>query len=672
MARQATQDSPNRIPLQNGHSGSEKPNTSRPSSFSQRVLKKARAVQTKFTNPWRELQRNRREKKETRKPPKKVAPFTLSHRGLLLLLVFEILIIIAITTIWVLTTKRNGFVDAPDTPTSFTGSQTLHEKFLWGLSLFWTFIPSLIVSLCGALFAATLQALQDCQPTIELSKPASHTVQETSKAKLSILLDYRRYWFPFTDSCHAFRNKHFIISACMVIKWLFVAIGPLASSIISVGNIPSSKSVQVTITKGLDDSTNGSWWSSTRPSFDSTSAILLNNASTLSWSTKIYSVNPFSTESDIAGNLTADTTTYSATLDCAPIDANFLLSVGNVTKDSSDTVYFNFVDRGCEIIASINGFDASYDGYVYSSTSYFNCPYEVNRARLILMTGIYDASSLYLFENFSITSCLPNFWRSRSRVSALWGANTLGDPGRIINIVPDISTVERWWPQFWQAWMVRIPQYQVSDPQNELVEDMFGFIAYSYAKTPNTAIDFVQAMNDTFSVLFATFATSTVYTPLAESISSTGTLSQPGNRLFVVFLPASMVTFVMALSFLATIWIAVYAYQHRLIIKEHVDLILGHAILLDGNDGVSTFIDTVKAGFERQARDAIAAAYAKKAQKFGTVSSLAVDLEVENAVKKGDLVRYVEDFENLKDWDCWVERNGRLRIRAPQLALSSP
>jgi len=133
-----------------------------------------------------------------------------------------------------------------------------------------------------------------------------------------------------------------------------------------------------------------------------------------------------------------------------------------------------------------------------------------------------------------------------------------------------------------------------------------------------------------------------------------------------------MVTFVMALSFLATIWIAVYAYQHRLIIKEHVDLILGHAILLDGNDGVSSFIETAKAGFERQARDAIAAAYAKKAQKFEDPSSLAVDLEVKNAVRKSDLVRYVEDFENLKDWDCWVERDGRLRIRAPQPAVNSP
>jgi hypothetical protein len=133
-----------------------------------------------------------------------------------------------------------------------------------------------------------------------------------------------------------------------------------------------------------------------------------------------------------------------------------------------------------------------------------------------------------------------------------------------------------------------------------------------------------------------------------------------------------MVTFVMTLSFLATIWIAVYAYKHRLIIKEHVDLILGHAILLDGNDGVSSFIDTMKAGFEKQARDAIAAANAKNAEKFGTPSSLAVDLEVKKAVRKGDLVRYVEDFEDLKDWDFWMERDGRLRIRAPQPALSSP
>lgn len=661
MATRATQGIPNYTALQNGHSASKKPQISRPSSLTHRILQRAHAVEIKSTHPWRRLQSHRKEQKEIKKPPEKASPFTLSFRGLLLLLAFEISILIAITAIWVLTTRRNGFVVAPNTPASFTGSQTLHEKFLWGLSLLWTFIPSLIVSLCGALFAATLLALQDCQPTIELRKAPHHLVQETSKSKLSILLDYRRDWLPFVDSYHAFRNKHFLISACTIVKWLFVATGPLASAIISVGNSPSSKSVQVTISKALNNSRDESWWSSSRPSFDSTSAILLNDASTLPWSTKIYSVVPFSAQSDTAGNLTADTTTYFATLDCVPIDLDSLFSVGNVTKDSQDTVYFDFVDRGCEMVSYII---PSSNVPTYASTSYFDCPYEANQGRLVLTSGNYDASSSYLLSNFSIISCLPNFWNSRSSVSALWGASTLGEPGQIVDIVLDVSTVERWWPEFWQAWMKRIPQYEVSDPQNLLVGDSFAFIAYTYANKPNAITDFVQAMNDTFSVLFATFATSTIYTPLAENITVTGTLSRPGNRLFVVFLPASVVTFVMALSFVTTIWIAVYAYKHRLIIKEHMDLILGHAILLDGNDGVGSFIETVKADLERQARVAITAANSKKAQKIGTPSDLAVDLEVEAAVRNGDFVRYAEDFGNLKNWDCWVE-DGTLRMRAP-------
>jgi hypothetical protein len=220
--------------------------------------------------------------------------------------------------------------------------------------------------------------------------------------------------------------------------------------------------------------------------------------------------------------------------------------------------------------------------------------------------------------------------------------------------------------------MTRIPEYEVSDPQNLIVGDSFGFIAYSYTKKPNATTDFGQAMNDTFGVLFATFATSTIYTPLVENITFTGTLSRPGNRLFVVFLPASVVIFVMALSFVITIWISVYAYKHRLIIKEHMSLILGHAILLDGNDGVGSFIDTVKVDLERQARVAIAAANSKKAQKSGTPSDLAVDLEVQAAVRNGDFVRYAEDFGNFKSWDCWVERDGTLRMRAPQPTGNSP
>lgn len=253
--------------------------------------------------------------------------------------------------------------------------------------------------------------------------------------------------------------------------------------------------------------------------------------------------------------------------------------------------------------------------------------------------------------------------------AVLWGTNTLDALGKIVDIVPDISTIERWWPGFWEAWMRRIPQYRVSDPQKLVVGDIFGFIAYSYTKKSNTTSDLVKAMNETFSVLFAAFATSTIYTPLAENITLSGTLSQPENRLFVVFLPASIVTFVMALSFLMTIWVAAYAYVHRLIIKEHMDLILGHAILLEANDGINGFIRSVRASLEHQARVAIAAANAKKVRKIGNPGNLLADREreVQAAVENGDLVRYAEDFGNFKNWDCWV-KDGTLLVEEPQTA----
>lgn len=188
-----------------------------------------------------------------------------------LLLASEILILVAITVLWVLTTRNNGFVDVPDTPSTIEGSQNIHGALLWAYSLLWTFLPAFVVSMCGAFFSTTLQALEDCQPTIELRKhtnssrktcsydasnagcilpwcrkATSPEAPKKSTAKLTVLLDYGGEWLPLVDTFHAFRNKHFLIGLCMMVKWSFAAIGPLASAIISIGNVPSSINIKVT------------------------------------------------------------------------------------------------------------------------------------------------------------------------------------------------------------------------------------------------------------------------------------------------------------------------------------------------------------------------------------------------------------------------------------------
>lgn len=605
------------------------------------ILSKFQKLGSQCVGVWSSFKHYWQERKRTQKPPGKKPPFNLDFWGLLLLLIFEVLILITITVLWILTMKRNGFVDVPDTPSSLIGNKTFHERILWAMSLLWTFIPAFVVSMCGKLFGETLTSLEECQPTIELRQ------QGNSTAKHSILLDYGSYKWPFVDSYHALRNKHFLICICTVVKWFFAFVGPLASAIISIASVPATKSVQVTTNTFFDD------WkdqSSTRPALEIASAVLLNSGSPYAWSTKMYSVVPFVTNTETAGNLTAKTGTYSATLDCVPIDVDSLLSAGNITLGSYNSTDFNFVDRGCAVSPWIN---ITPDPPLYSETFYENCPYAAGQVRLVLMTGKYDDSSPFQLGNFSLISCIPQFWNSTSKVTVLSGSN-----GQILDVVPD-TPAQSWWPEFATSWLWNIPSYRIQDAKQTLDADNFGYIAYNLAKSSNGTNDFVQAMNATFSAVFAIFATLSTYSESTTSQTLPATLSQPGNRLFVVSLQATIVTIVMALSLVVTLWVVIFAHQHKNILKEHSDLILGHAILLEGNKGVSTFITKTKEDFGKQVDVANKAKTGKKGWKAMTKA------DIDLVVKDGDLVKYAEDAESLNGWNCGVDGEGKLWMTKP-------
>jgi hypothetical protein len=555
----------------------------------------------------------------------------------------------------------------------------MQGALLWAYGLLWTALPAFIVSLFARFFAKTLDALQECQPTIELRKHAiasfwsgnraklvcrlfskkdrytrTQDIQQKSTAKLTLLLDYGSHWFPLTDAFHAYRNKHFLIGTCMIVRWAFVLTGPLAAAIISIGNVPSTIPMEVSYSTFFDDVRNES---SSRSSLDSASAILINGGSPYPWTTNTTSVVPFFASSGSTGNLTATTRTYSASLDCTSINIDSLINAGNVTLYDDGLTYteFHFADRGCSINTSIL---ATPHPPLLSYTGFSQCPLEADQGRLLLMTGNYDPESAYRLSNFSLISCIPFFWKATSQVSVVSGDNNLGQAGRITEIITNSSTIERFWPQFWNFWMYEIPQYKVIDPAQSIDSDDFGKLVYNYAMQSNSKADFVQAMNTSFSTLFAIFATTSTYSPMAQITTSTGTLSRPVNRLFVVLVPATVVTIVMAISLIVSIWIAIYSHINRPILQEHLKSILGHAILLEGNEGVQNFIKVAQEGAEMQATKC-----ATKKPRQET------EREV---VDECDLVKYVKETPSLREWNCWVEDDGKLWLKQPDPVVNNP
>jgi hypothetical protein len=670
---------------------------------------KLRILATKH-NPWTAFKTSRRNREEYKALPTKKAPFTLRLCGLLLLLAYEVLILIAISVLWILTARNNGFVDVPDTPTSVESFQNIHGAILWFYSLLWTSLPAFVVYMCAALFATTLTALEYCQPTIELrkrrnsglktpsnvslesgcmlplcGKGASTSAPKKSTAKLTIMLDYGSCWIPFQDTFHAFQNKHVLIGICTIVKWFFVMTGPLAAAIISIANVPSSGDVEVTINTFFDDKRNES---SSQSAFESASAILLNGASPYPWTTNESSVVPFFASSNLSGNLTADTRSYSASLDCQLINIDSLLGAGNITLEASsggNTTTFDFTDRGCSAQVWVL-VDPSTP--LHSVTRFTTCPLEVDRARLLFIAGLYDPTSIYLLGNLSLISCIPYFWNSTSRVSVLFDADNPEQSGQIINIMTNISSIERFWPDFWQTWMSDLPEYKVADATVLSDSDNFGSIAYNYAKRSNGIIDYLESVNATFSVLFAAFVTLSTYSPLNKDTTSVGSLARHANRLFVVFFPATVVTVVMGASFVVTIFIVIYANQHRDILKEHLDLILGHAILLQQNHGISSFIQRVKDSAEQQEEKNMDYENNRKNRrqrkgKDGKRKANAADSDLartrENetvrdqfiraaagaATSGRDLVKYAERTPSLNSWNCWVDEKGIFHMEEP-------
>jgi len=183
------------------------------------------------------------------------------------------------------------------------------------------------------------------------------------------------------------------------------------------------------------------------------------------------------------------------------------------------------------------------------------------------MTGSYDPTSEYLLSNVSVISRVPYFLHTISLVSVLVSANGPENTGHVLTVFPNLLTTNEGGRSF--AQMDEQPsKLRVNDPDLILDADNFGFMVSQYAMNSNRTINLAQAMNHTFSVLYATFATLSTYDALPENITSAGLLLRPVNRLFVVILPAIIVTVVVDLSLLVTIWIAFHAYRCRETLKS--------------------------------------------------------------------------------------------------------
>lgn len=617
--------------------------------------------------------------------PTKGLPFSLKRRGLICQFLAQIFIIMIIGVLWILSDYNNGIVSVPDTPSSLFGDlQGIHSALLWTYALLWTWFPAFAMGLYSSFYAAMVNCIKATQPMMELMRPAGREKacvtckkvhgrndlpcfttdfclnkrpkKARSTAKLTLLLDYNTC--PIINSVQALAHRHFLVAVCMLIQVLLTLMSGLSAAILSVASVPVNSTIAITFNSYFDD-WNLSTTTSTRPAFDIASANLINGGLPFSWTTQNYSILPFYPAAGSAsGNLTGDTLAYSSSLDCSSFAADDLIKEGAVTltggtpdsaANGSITVNFNFTDRGCSIDQWVLVYPSDAAPQMYGQTwAVTECPLDANPGRLGIITGVYVKSAPFLLANFTLLSCIPSFWNSTASVTVSSNGNGSSEVTGL-----SVSTAVRWWPEFWDFWLNNIPYYRLYDPAQLSSMDSLAYLAYNYAVKQNATYPFdteliSASFQIVYSAVFAAFASASVYSPSPQTNTSLGTLLRLQNRLFVVSTPAIAIIVIVGVALLTTIWVAVYVTRNREILAQaqSLDLILGNAILVDGSDTISKYIEEIK-------------------------SEVGHKLQNSATLENSDLVEYAKKTPALSEWECWLDKDGKLQLRRPEAVTVS-
>ncbi|KAK0718018.1 hypothetical protein B0T26DRAFT_752000 [Lasiosphaeria miniovina] len=479
----------------------------------------------------------------------------------------QLAILSGIVALWVVSSKRDGIVAVPDTPSSLfdSGGVSMSSARLWTYALLWTFLPTFILSRYGDCFGAVLDELKSSQPTMELCSPSGsweptchapgcgkehrwegkwelytplrflpvifkyhHRMirrrRQRATPQQTILLDYGSlgYSLPIYNAWRALGNRHFLVAACMLVKSALSVASALASSILAVATVVTSVSVTLHadsyVFDSWDLSSTYSNSTSLRPAFDLVSATVVNYASPLPWMTPSHSFRPFYGDfsPEPLSTVTALTTAYSATLDCDILDPQALGRAGEVYMEgqvgSADgVVNFNFTHRGCAVFKWLRLMEAPSTVYV-RSWAVTDCSLASGRMRYGFFAGVSDASAALGLSNLTLVACQPVFWNSSALVTVSAASSPAPSAPKTSQgqspeygqvISSSILHSDPFILSSYGTYLGDMPLYAPTDPSEEFSMDTVGRLSYDCATEQNAT--------DALSSTLLTAAFQTVY-----------------------------------------------------------------------------------------------------------------------------------------------------------------
>jgi hypothetical protein len=391
-----------------------------------------------------------------------------------------------------------------------------------------------------------------------------------ASARKTIFLDYQ-YQGGILGARLMFRNKHWSILLATILTFLTsIALIPLSSHVLDIQQILFSSTVQTQYNLAFNQSILADEFDLSG-ALDIASAITLFQATPPPWMDHYFAYQPFTVpHAPGNGNVSVETTAYSALLDCNVITPD------EYTLDAEEyQSIIKFTDRGCFTTQTLANNLAH---FLFSSYSEEECAIAAQYSRIGLFAAIYNNASESYPSALTVMSCEPSYWLINGTLTV----NLNGDNEPVVLSFLNNSAWELDRPIYWTSFEEQLTNYAVVGSPGTITGDELGRKLYSYAlkNSPQNPLDpntLKDALEKIFPAVHAGILT-TLFTSSPQT-TGTGTLTSTVYRLFIILWTAAVSMVLILFNLLCNIWILVLSRRYPSILAEEPRGLLANTAL---------------------------------------------------------------------------------------------
>ncbi|EXJ62394.1 hypothetical protein A1O7_02829 [Cladophialophora yegresii CBS 114405] len=512
----------------------------------------------------------------TKSKPKEWTTFWLTPHGLLGFLLSDLGLIGGITAIKIVSHSKRGLADVSDSTNTVL-------NYPVGQSLWWTFFPVLIFQIFGLYFAAIIDSRGERQPFVALRRPGG------ADTKTSILLDYRSK-VAAVRPLAAFRNRHWMLGVSFLAALLIsLFLSSLASHLLIANIVPMVDTTLTHLSSTFQPYDFG-YDSDLTPVLDVVSSTLVYGGLFPAWTTSNMSFQsfdrpPMSLKPSILAAYLADTTAYSARLQCRSLaKAEYVFT----QTDDGTGWDFGAQDHGCDFSPTLIIATAGFQNYVQTFSN-VSCSLDAGLSRLFVLAAHTPDPDTIKPSEVTVLSCRTAYFKHSGTLNVTY---TLDGSSAVINSFQEhehgLQPLDNPMPVYYQNFERQLHQPSILDDTATTSATNFGrlILAHARKQAPRSSFN-PRAMLNATSVLFTAAHAVMVSSFLwqagggatAESTVQ-GSLSIPTMRLVVVDSIANVLLSTLAVLAVLTVWIAVDLVNNETSLFEEPTGLLGSAILL--------------------------------------------------------------------------------------------